>query len=165
MGFTRALYIPFDHLHREHGALATADPKRDRIILVESERMRSERNWHPERLFFLISSARHFVETLRHEGFTVDYLKVSTTREGISNFLAENPNLELHATNQSSFRLQRTLEELGASFTDNDFFLTSREIFEEWAARQKSYLMENFYREQRKRLNHYASAFLSMGSR
>ena len=153
MGFTRALYIPFDHLHREYGVLAKADPKLDRIIFVESERMRSGRNWHPERLFFLISSARHFVETLRHEGFTVDYLKVSTTREGISNFLAENPNLELHATIQSSFLLQRTLEELGASFTDNDFFLTSREIFEEWAARQKSYLMENFYREQRKRLN------------
>ena len=153
MGFTRALYIPFDHLHREYGVLAKADPKLDRIIFVESERMRSGRNWHPERLFFLISSARHFVETLRHEGFTVDYLKVSTTREGISNFLAENPNLELHATYQSSFRLQRTLEELGAIFTVNDFFLTSREIFVEWAARQKSYLMENFYREQRKRLN------------
>ncbi|NBR93799.1 MAG: deoxyribodipyrimidine photolyase, partial [Actinobacteria bacterium] len=80
--------------------------------------MRSGRNWHPERLFFL-----------------------------------ENSRLELHATNQSSFRLQRTLEELGAHFVENEFFLTSRKIFEEWASRQKSYLMENFYREQRKRLD------------
>ena len=115
--------------------------------------MRSGRNWHPERLFFLISSARHFVETLRDEGFTVDYLKAPTTQDGISKFLAENSRLELHATNQSSFRLQRTLEELGAHFVENEFFLTSRKIFEEWASRQKSYLMENFYREQRKRLD------------
>jgi deoxyribodipyrimidine photolyase-related protein len=45
------------------------------------------------------------------------------------------------------------LEELGANFVENDFFLTPRALFEEWAGRQKSYLMENFYREQRKRLN------------
>jgi deoxyribodipyrimidine photolyase-related protein len=153
VSFTRALYIPFDHLHREYGVLAKANPQADRIIFVESERMRTGRNWHPERLFFLISSARHFVETLRGEGFSVDYLKAPTTYEGISNFLAENSELALYATTQSSFRLQKTLEELGANFVENDFFLTERAFFEEWAARQKSYLMENFYREQRRRLD------------
>ena len=69
MGYARALYIPFDHLHRNYGVLKEADPQQDRILFVESARMRSGRNWHLERLFFLISSARHFVEELRDEGF------------------------------------------------------------------------------------------------
>jgi deoxyribodipyrimidine photolyase-related protein len=68
----RTIYIPFDHLHREYGALKGADPKSDLIVLVESARMTTGRNWHKERLFFLISSARHFAQSLRDEGFTVE---------------------------------------------------------------------------------------------
>ena len=153
MGFTRILYIPFDHLHREYGILRTANKSTDRILFVESKRMCSGRNWHPERLFFLISSARHFAQELVAEGFTVDYLQAATTQDGIEQYQRQNPNMTLHATKQSSFRLQRTLAELGAEFVENDFFLTPRDLFEEWASTQKSYLMENFYREQRRRLN------------
>ena len=153
MGFTRILYIPFDHLHREYGILRTANKSSDRILFVESKRMCSGRNWHPERLFFLISSARHFAQELVTEGFTVDYLQAATTQDGIEQYQRQNPNMTLHATKQSSFRLQRTLAELGAEFVENDFFLTPRDLFEEWASTQKNYLMENFYREQRRRLN------------
>jgi deoxyribodipyrimidine photolyase-related protein len=67
----RIIYIPFDHLHRKFGALKDADPKNDVIAFVESARMTTGRNWHKERLFFLISSARHFAATLEEEGFTV----------------------------------------------------------------------------------------------
>ena len=149
----RLLYIPFDHLHREYGVLKDADPKRDLLLFVESERMRTGRNWHPERLFFLISSARHFVRNLEDEGFNVTYLKAETTQSGIEKFQSSNPGISLFAAEQSSFRLQRTLTELGATFVANDFFLTPRSLFEEWASNQKSYVMENFYRDQRKRLN------------
>ena len=80
----RILYIPFDHLHRKYGVLASADPKNDVVVLVESKRMCSGRNWHPERLFFLISSARHFVATLKEEGFAVEYIKAATTIDGLA---------------------------------------------------------------------------------
>lgn len=153
MNHTRTLYIPFDHLHRDYGILRGADQATDQILFVESERMRTGRNWHPERLFFLISSARHFVKVLQDEGFTVEYLKAPTTKAGILEMQKRHPQSALHATRQSSFRLQATLEELGAQFVENDFFLTPRALFEEWASRQKNYLMENFYREQRKRLD------------
>ena len=83
MNHARTLYIPFDHLHRDYGILRGADKATDRILFVESERMRTGRNWHPERLFFLISSARHFARVLQDEGFTVDYLKAPTTKNGI----------------------------------------------------------------------------------
>lgn len=153
MNHARTLYIPFDHLHRDYGILRGADKATDRILFVESERMRTGRNWHPERLFFLISSARHFARVLQDEGFTVEYLKAPTTKDGILEMQKRHPKSALYATRQSSFRLQTTLEELGAQFVENDFFLTPRSLFEEWASRQKNYLMENFYREQRKRLD------------
>ena len=80
---SRIIYVPFDHLHRGYGALKTADPKTDVIAMVESARMTTGRAWHPMRLFFLISSARHFAESLRSEGFTVHYEKASTTIDGL----------------------------------------------------------------------------------
>ena len=64
----RIIFLPFDHLHREYGALKGADQKNDLIVLVESARMTTGRNWHKERLFFLISSARHFAKSLELEG-------------------------------------------------------------------------------------------------
>ena len=80
----RILYIPFDHLHRNYGALKEADPKQDVIAFVESARMTTGRPWHKERLFFLISSARHFAQSLEEEGFSVEYLKAPTTIDGLS---------------------------------------------------------------------------------
>jgi len=153
MSHSRTLYIPFDHLHRDYGIIRDAKKSSDVILFVESERMRTGRNWHPERLFFLISSARHFAEDLRDEGFTVEYVKAPTTEEGILQARKRHPKSSLHASRQSSFRLQATLDDLGCEFIENDFFLTPREVFEEWASSQKNYLMENFYREQRRRLN------------
>jgi len=71
---SRIIYLPFDHLHRGYGALKNADPKTDVIAMVESARMTTGRAWHPMRLFFLISSARHFAESLRNEGFVASQL-------------------------------------------------------------------------------------------
>ena len=153
MSQRRTLFIPFDHLHRKYGILREADKSRDRILFVESARMCSGRNWHPERLFFLISSARHFAEELRAEGFEVDYVKAKSTTEGIKEPLKKFPDHTLHATMQSSFRLQSALADLGCQFVENDFFLTPRALFEEWASNQKSFIMENFYRAQRIRLD------------
>ena len=149
----RILYIPFDHLHRNFGALKDADPKCDVIAFVESARMTTGRNWHKERLFFLISSARHFAASLEAEGFTVEYVKAVTTIDGLDVIAKKHKNVPITCAEPSSFRQFEALEKYGVSFLDNDFFLTPRPLFNQWASEQKSYLMENFYRKQRTRLN------------
>ena len=149
----RILYLPFDHLHRNFGALRNADPKGDAIVLVESTRMCSGRKWHPERLFFLISSARHFVEDLKDEGFSVEYIKADTTVDGLAKARKNFGDLPIYCAEPSSFRQFSALKEFGVVFQPNDFFLTPRPLFTEWAKSQKSFLMENFYRKQRTRLN------------
>ena len=148
----RIIYIPFDHLHRSFGALKDADPAHDLIALVESERMTSGRNWHKERLFFLISSARHFAQSLESEGFTVEYIKAPTTIDGLDVISAKHKNLPILCAEPSSFTQYEALVKYGVSFVDNDFFLTPRPLFKQWADEQKTFLMENFYRKQRIRL-------------
>jgi deoxyribodipyrimidine photolyase-related protein len=153
----RIVYLPFDHLHRNFGALKTADPAKDLIVLVESARMTTTgangRNWHKERLFFLISSARHFAESLEREGFTVEYVKAATTVDGLKLTQSKYGNLEIICAEPSSFRQFAALAAFGVNFVENDFFLTPRPLFQRWAEGQKGHLMESFYRKQRTRLN------------
>jgi deoxyribodipyrimidine photolyase-related protein len=149
----RIIYLAFDHLHRHFGALKDANPKEDVIAFVESARMTTGRNWHKERLFFLISSARHFAQSLEDEGFTVEYIKAATTIDGLNLISDKYKELPIISAEPSSFRQFASLKEYGVSFVENDFFLTPRSLFHSWASEQKSYLMESFYRKQRTRLN------------
>lgn len=150
--FQRILFIPFDHLSFDHGVMATADSVTDVIVLVESERMLTGRPWHPERLFFLVSSARHWAAEAEARGFTVRYVHAATTCDGLTKVRKELGNLPIVCAEPSSFRQTQQLTDYGAQFIRNDFFLTSREDFALWASRQKSFVMENFYRAQRLRL-------------
>ena len=149
----RILYIPFDHLNKTKGVLKDLDKKNDLVVLVESKRMKTGRPWHKERLFFLISSARHFAQELRDDGVWVEYVKAETTIAGLDSVKKQYGDLPVYCAEPSSFRSFAQLTEYGVQFVPNDLFLTSREDFDAWASKQKSFVMENFYRAQRIRLD------------
>lgn len=149
----KLIYLAFDHLNRSFGALRDASPKTDSIVIVESARMLQGRSWNEHRLHFLVSSARHFARELSDEGFEVLYLRSANTAAGIAEAQKKFPAKQLVATEPSSYRQSAQLQKLGAEFVANDFFLTPRALFVTWAESQKSYLMENFYRKQRIRLD------------
>lgn len=154
----RLLYVAHDHLNANYGVLRTANPATDAVILVESQRMIVGRPWHPERLFFLLSSARHFAAQLAADGFTVRYVKAPSTVDGINQAKKEFGNLPVIAAEASSHRQLHQLTEYGVQWLENDFFLTPRIMFAQWAESQKTFVMENFYRAQRVRLNILMSA-------
>ena len=151
----RIIFIQFDQLNSSYGALKGADPKEDLILFVESARATRDPKWHKTRLYFLISSARHFAADLEAAGFTVLYHRAETVVGGIKEIMqkAEYAGLPVITCEPSSFRLTKSLSSIGLEFVANDFFLTPRELFRNWASNQKSYLMETFYRAQRIRLN------------
>ena len=148
----RILYIAHDHLDATRGVLANANSETDAVVIIESARMTSGRDWHPERLFFMLSAARHFAVDLESRGFTVRYLQAPTTIDGLKLARQEFGELPIHAAQASSFRQLAALTEFGVTWHPNDFFLTSRSDFALWAGRQKTFVMESFYRAQRKRL-------------
>jgi len=149
----RILYVPFDHLNMSKGVLKEIDPKNDVVVLVESNRMITGRDWHKERLFFLISSARHFAKELKAKGIQVEYIKAATTVAGLAKAKDKYGGVPVYCAEPSSFKQYAQLEEYGVAFIPNDLFLTSRELFTQWASKQKTYVMENFYRAQRVRLD------------
>jgi deoxyribodipyrimidine photolyase-related protein len=151
--FQRIIFIPFDHLNVDRGALKDANPKTDLVLFVQSKRMCAGRTWHPEKLFFLISSARHFAALLEERGFTVWFLEAENTPEGITQARGHWGALPVVCAEPSSRRQSAQLAELGVQFVANDFFVTPRELFHTWAKSQKTFVMENFYRAQRVRLN------------
>jgi len=59
------IYVSHDQLNIKYGALKNADPKNDLIVLVESARKVTGDHWNKVRLYFLISSALHFVDELK----------------------------------------------------------------------------------------------------
>ena len=149
----KAVLLLNDHLNRDYGALKDAHPKTHQILCIESERMLRTRSWHIQRLFFLISSREHFLQELRDEGFVVTFIQSADTNTGIEEFRIENPGTEIVTTEPSSHKQYQSLQEAGIAFVENDFFLTSRVLFAQWASAQKSLVMENFYRAQRVRLD------------
>ena len=149
----RILYIPFDHLNKTKGALKDLDKENDLVVLVESKRMTTGRPWHKERLFFLISSARHFAQELSDSGVSVEYVKAENTIAGLDSVKKQHGDLPVYCAEPSSFRSFAQLSEYGVQFVPNDLFLTRREDFNAWASKQKSFVMENFYRAQRIRLD------------
>ena len=150
--FERIAFVAFDHLSFDYGLMTDAHPERDVIALVESQRMLTGRPWHPERLFFMVSAARHFAEEARERGFTVRYVQAPTTVDGLEIVRTEFGPLPIASAEPSSFGQAAALSDFGVTFIENDFFLTSRSDFGLWAERQKSFVMENFYRAQRVRL-------------
>ncbi len=148
----RILYVAFDHLNASRGVLRQADKSHDHVVLVQSARMLEGRPWHPERLFFLVSSARHFAAELEADGFRVSYIKASTTIDGLRQAQRKLGDLPIWSAEPSSFVQFRQLQEFGVQYVPNDFFLTTRVHFGMWAERQKTFVMENFYRAQRVRL-------------
>lgn len=150
--FERILYVAHDHLNKNLGVLKTANPKTDVVVLVESARMLKGRPWHKERLFFLTSSARHFAQEISADGFNVRYIKAATTIDGLKTAQKDFGITEIYCAEPSSHLQFKQLKEFGVNFVENDFFLTPRALFMQWAEKQKSYVMENFYRAQRKRL-------------
>jgi deoxyribodipyrimidine photolyase-related protein len=142
-----------DHLHRSYGALKSATPATHQILFVESDRMLTTRTWHVQRLFFLISARDHFLQELKDEGFQVTLIRSADTASGIAQYRSANPGSDLIAAEPSSHQQLQQFQELGITLLPNDFFLTPRPLFAQWAGAQKSLVMENFYRAQRLRLN------------
>jgi len=145
-------FIAFDQLGHDSAIIRAIDKASDLIVFIESDEILRAKRWHIQRLFFLISSARHFADDLASAGYRVLYLRSASFTAAFQEIDSHFPKAIKVAMEPASFRLRRTLLDHGYTLLENDLFLTSKQHFKEWAASKKSLLMENFYRAQRLRL-------------
>ena len=143
-----------DQLNRAIGALANASPSTHRVLLVESRAKLAGRRWHIQRAHFLVTSMRRFADSLRSEGFEVDYRFAATFAEGFRAHVAQVSPTQVVATEPNSYDARQLVRRLGVATVRSNQFLCHYLDFNDWADTRKSLRLEDFYRHQRTRLGY-----------
>jgi deoxyribodipyrimidine photolyase-related protein len=118
---------------------------------------------HKKKIAFLFSAMRHFAESLREDGWTVDYVRLdddgnsgSFTGELMRATRRHGPDRIL-ATEPGEWRVRQDMETwadetgLPVEILEDDRFLCPHEEFRDWAEGRKALRMEYFYREMRRK--------------
>lgn len=159
------VWVLGDQLDRSLGALGEAVPGRDRVLIVESTAKLVSRPWHRQRAHLYLAALRRFAAHLTDEGFEVDHRRAATLASGLAEHRGEFAPSEVVATEANSWDGQRLLDGLGVRTVPSTQFLCHRHDFAAWAAGRKQLRMEDFYRQQRRRLGYLMDADEPEGGR
>lgn len=147
-----------------HTITALSDIEDDDIVLMcEVMEEATYVKHHKKKIAFLFSAMRHFAAELEDKGYNLQYTKLNDSNNAGS-FRGEveraiqryNPR-KIIVTMPGEYRVLKDMEQWENDFgipvhiRADDRFLCSPEEFADWAADRKSYRMEFFYREMRKR--------------
>lgn len=135
-----------NQLSLELSALEDLDPGRDTVLMMEVMEENTHVRHHKQKIVLVLSAMRHFAETLRQRGLTVDYVRLdapdntgSFTTE-VRRAVARHRPSRIVVTEPSEWRVQ-ALVDGWAAFTgatvqirsDHRFF-ASRARFAAWAS-------------------------------
>ena len=162
-GVTILIPILGDQLSHGLASLRGVDAA-DAIVLIAE--VRDEATYvrhHKKKIALLFSAMRHFADELRAVGWTVDYVTLdapgntgSLTGE-VGRALARHGAGRVRVVEAGEWRVQAMLEAWANRFgvpveiLPDDRFLCSKTDFAEWAGARKRLVMEDFYRDMRKR--------------
>ncbi len=150
----QTVWVLGDQLNRSIGALAGADPADARILLIESEGMLSGRPFHRQRLHLVVTAMRRFADELTSAGFDVDYRRSPSLAAGLDAHRREHRPYRVVATEPNSRRVDQLLRDLDVELVRSNQFLCHRDEFAAWAGGRSRLRLEDFYREQRRRLGY-----------
>ena len=157
---TIGIWILGDQLSITQSALASltdVDPASVAVLMVESTDHVRVRPYHQQKLILVWSAMRHFAQELRSIGFRVTYTECDrfgpaveawVETEGITDLRMMAPVDKPFAKQVAGLNLVCEINSI-----PNNHFIWSEAEFTTWAKPRKRMLMEDFYREGRKRLN------------
>jgi deoxyribodipyrimidine photolyase-related protein len=149
-----------DQLSERNAALLCAQRGRDRLLFVESRQTLGKLPYHRHRLMLLISAMRHYAAERAAEGWDVEYHRLENAadmRSVLDVHCRDHKPSSLLVAQPNNHDEHQALKLLGAKLSipltiiPTSQFLCSREDFLEFADGKKRLLMENFYREMRRR--------------
>ncbi|MGB0261491.1 MAG: cryptochrome/photolyase family protein [Henriciella sp.] len=157
------IFVLGDQLSHNLSSLAAADKAVDRILMCEVADETTYVRHHKKKIAFIFSAMRHFAETLRADGWHVDYVKLgdagntgSFTGE-VRRAVQRIKPAELIVTEPGEWRLRQILAEweetmaLPVTILADTRYLCSHAEFASWAEGRKQYRMEYFYRDMRRK--------------
>ena len=156
----RTVWILADQLSLTNAALLSARKGVDGLLFIESRQTFGKLPYHRHRLMLMLSAMRHFAAERADEGWKVEYHKLADTPEMHSALLRHCETCapsEILITQPNNYDERLALGSLlkklecPLHIIPTTQFLCSEEDFTELAQGKKRLLMENFYREMRRR--------------
>ena len=156
---TIGIWILGDRLNQEQSALVAYQNQKERtpVILIESLHYAQTRPYHQQKLVLIWSAMRHFASELEVDGWSVSYEIAEDFAEPLQCWIKDNQITKLVITQPCDRPFGKYIQSLHLdcpiNFIPDNHFLWSRTEFSNWAESRKRLLMEDFYREGRKKFN------------
>jgi deoxyribodipyrimidine photolyase-related protein len=151
-----------DQLSQSLSSLGDIDRQSDIVLMCEVMGEVTYVRHHKKKVAFILSAMRHFADTLCEQGISVDYVTLDDP-ENSGNFTGEvaravtrHDASRLIVTAPGEFRVLEDMQNwetdlgIAVEIRQDDRFLCSPEMFENWAAGRKQLRMDFFYREMRR---------------
>lgn len=150
---TVGIWVLGDQLSLNQAALQTAD--KAPVILIESIDHVRARRYHQQKLVLVWSAMRHFAEELRASGWPVSYAEATAFEPALVDWINAQQITELRVMSPSDRPFAKLIAKLTLpcqiTLVPNNHYLWKQQDFLAWAKPRKRMLMEDFYREGRKR--------------
>ena len=155
----RLILVLGDQLTPKRGALAEAEPGRDVILMAEVAEEASYVRHNQHKIALIFSAMRHFCAELREAGFEVIYVPYETgvpsLYAAVMHALEQCDAAKLLCTEAGEYRLQEAIGSWSLpcdfEWVKDDGFMVDHAAFNEWADGRKTFRMEYFYREVRRK--------------
>jgi deoxyribodipyrimidine photolyase-related protein len=151
-----------DQLSLDLSALRDLDPGRDRILMMEVAEESTHVRHHKQKIVLVLSAMRHFAQTLRERGVSLDYVTLDAqdntgcfTTE-VERAVRRHRPSRIVLTEPSEWRVQamvdtwRSLTGTPVEVRIDDRYFASRSRFEVWTRGRRAWRLEHFYREMRR---------------
>lgn len=151
-----------DQLSSDISALAGLDPKRDIVLMTEVMEETTYVPHHKQKIVLVLSAMRHFADSLRETGVTVDYVTLEDPHNTgdltteMQRAVARHTPDRVVVTEPGEWRVKAMVEGWGVlaalpvEVRTDDRFFASPARFAAWARGRKAWRMEHFYREMRR---------------
>lgn len=147
------LWLLGDQLNQ---AAVEALPQRpDVIILIEASAWVQQRRYHAQKLVLVWSAMRHFAAVLEAAGYRVVYREAEDFASALQSLSHAEMLTELWLWQPADYPLRQQLKTLALAcpltVLPNPLFLWSEADLQAWFKERKRWLLEDFYREGRRR--------------
>lgn len=150
----QTVWILGDQLTTKGAALAGRTPEDTFILMIESRRKIEGKPRHRQRLHLVLTAMRRFAAAMRDRGFEVDYRRSESFAAGLAAHRRELQPDNVVVMEPMSWSLSERLSDLGVEPIRSNQFLRHRDDFREWANGRSRLVMEDFYRDQRRRFGY-----------
>ncbi|MBL6626465.1 MAG: cryptochrome/photolyase family protein, partial [Cryomorphaceae bacterium] len=143
-----------DQLHPGHSWYQRVDPS-VRYFLIEAREEQTYAPQHRQKMLGFLAAMRRFAAWLESKGHAVTYVPIGAGVRDLASYVAKaQKDGRVHQWEMQEpdeYRLDAALRPLMAQVVSCEHFMTERHYVAAFFAGKKTYLMESFYRDQRKK--------------